>query len=158
MRSRATNAITSNQIFHTVQYIVDDVAKRGDHAVSDYTKKLDGVQLNSLIVTKKEIEDAYAKVTSQQIKSIRLIRDRLAKSETILLKHFFREIRTSSDGITTNRSAEPLPSVGCYIPGGKARYPSTVIMCVVPAKIAKVKRIVAISPPLKDGRIDPLTL
>jgi histidinol dehydrogenase len=158
MRSRTTNALTSNRIFQTVQYIIDDVAKRGDHAVSDYTKKLDGVQLSSLIVTKKEIEDAYAKVTSQQIKSIRLIRDRLAKSETILLKHFFREIKTSSDGITTNRSAEPLPSVGCYIPGGKARYPSTVIMCVVPAKIAKVKRIVAISPPLKDGRIDPLTL
>jgi histidinol dehydrogenase len=158
MRSRATNAITSSQIFQTVQDIVDDVAKRGDHAVSDYTKKLDGVQLNSLIVTKKEIEDAYAKVTSQQIKSIRLIRDRLAKSETILLKHFFREIKTSSDGIKINRFAEPLQSVGCYIPGGKAHYPSTVIMCVVPAKIAKVKRIVAISPPLKDGRIDPLTL
>src|SRR5918997_6850571 len=158
MRSRATNAITSNQIFQTVQFIVDDVAKRGDHAVRDYTKKLDGVQLNSLIVTKKEIEDAYAKVTSQQTKSIRLIRDRLAKSETILLKHFFREIKTSSDGIKINRFAEPLRSVGCYIPGGKARYPSTVIMCVVPAKIAKVKRIVAISPPLKDGRIDPLTL
>jgi histidinol dehydrogenase len=158
MRVRATNAITSNQIFQRVQYIVDDVAKRGDHAVSDYTKKLDGVQLNSLLVTKKEIEDAYAKVTSQQIKSIRLIRDRLAKSETILLKHFSRELKTSSDGIMINRFAEPVRSVGCYIPGGKARYPSTVIMCVVPAKIAKVKRIVAISPPLKDGRIDPLTL
>src|SRR5919112_203133 len=108
MRSRATNAITSNQIFQTVQYIVDDVAKRGDHAVTDYTKKLDGAQLKSLMVSKKEIDDAYTKVSNPQIKSIRLIRDRLAKSETILLKHFFRKIKTFSDGITINRFTVPL--------------------------------------------------
>jgi histidinol dehydrogenase len=111
-----------------------------------------------LRVTDKEIEDAYSKVSRKQVRSIRLIKDRLTRSETTVLKYFFKEIKTSSDGITINRLARPLRSVGCYIPGGKARYPSTVIMCVVPAKVAKVERIVAISPPLKDGSIDPLTL
>lgn len=158
VRNRTTNAATADEVFQRVQHIIDDVAKRGDHAIRDYTKKLDGVQLTSLIVTDKEIEDAYSKVSRKQVRSLRLIKDRLKRSEATLLKHFFKEIKTSSDGVTINRLARPLKSVGCYIPGGKARYPSTVIMCVVPAKVAKVERIVAISPPLNDGRIDPLTL
>lgn len=158
MRNRTTNTLSSTQVFERVQYIIDDVAKRGDYAIIDYTKKLDGVLLKSLMVTDKEIEDAYTKVSSQQIRSIRLIRERLRRSETTLLKHFFKKIKTSSDGVTINRLVHPISSVGCYIPGGKARYPSTLIMCVVPAKVVKVKRIVAISPPLKDGSVDPLTL
>jgi histidinol dehydrogenase len=158
VRNRTANSVTSDEVFQRVQYIIDDVAKRGDRAIRDHTKKLDGVQLKSLRVTDKEIEDAYSKVSRKQVRSIRLIKDRLTRSETTVLKYFFKEIKTSSDGITINRLARPLRSVGCYIPGGKARYPSTVIMCVVPAKVAKVERIVAISPPLKDGSIDPLTL
>ncbi len=158
IRIRAANTMTSNQVFQKAQRIVDDVAKRGDDAVSDYTKKLDGVHLKSPTVTRKEIEEAYTKVSSQQIRSIKLMRDRLRKTETSLLKKLFREIKTASDGIITRRYVKPLQSVGCYVPGGKARYPSTVVMCVVPAKIAKVRRIVAASPPLKDGSIDPLTL
>ncbi|MDQ3840876.1 MAG: histidinol dehydrogenase [Thermoproteota archaeon] len=158
LRSRVANAMASNQVFATVQHIVDDVAKDGDRAIIDYTKKLDGVQLKSLLVKSKEIDEAYTKVSNQQIKSIRVIRDRLAKTEATILKNFFREIESSIDGITIKRYAKPLRSAGCYIPGGKARYPSTVIMCVVPAKVAKVRRIVAASPPLKDGSIDPLTL
>ncbi|HET6641023.1 MAG TPA: histidinol dehydrogenase, partial [Nitrososphaeraceae archaeon] len=154
IRIRAANAMTSNQVFQKAQRIVDDVAKRGDDAVSDYTRKLDGVHLKSATVTRKEIEEAYTKVSSQQIRSIKLMRDRLGKTETSLLKKLFREIKTASDGIITRRYVKPLQSVGCYIPGGKARYPSTVVMCVVPAKIAKVRRIVATSPPLKDGSID----
>src|ERR671918_273236 len=158
IRIRAANAMNSNQVFQKAQQIVDDVAKRGDDAVSDYTRKLDGVHLKSPTVTRKEIEEAYTNVSNQQIRSIKLMRDRLRKTETSLLKRLFKEIKTASDGIITRRYVKPLQSVGCYVPGGKARYPSTVVMCVVPAKIAKVRRIVAVSPPLKDGSIDPLTL
>jgi histidinol dehydrogenase len=158
VRNRTTSTATADEVFQRVQHIVHNVAKRGDHAIRDYTKKLDGVQLKSLIVTDKEIEDAYSKVSKKQVRSIRLIKDRLKRSETTVLKHFFKEIRTSSNGVTINRLVRPLKSVGCYVPGGKARYPSTVIMCVVPAKVAKVERIVAISPPLNDGSMDPLTL
>ena len=158
VRIRAANAMNSNQVFQKAQQIVDDVAKRGDDAVSDYTRKLDGVHLRSSTVTRKEIEQAYTKVSNQQIRTIKLMRDRLRKNETSLLKKLFKEIKTASDGIITRRYLKPLQSVGCYVPGGKARYPSTVVMCVVPAKIAKVRRIVAASPPLEDGSIDPLTL
>src|SRR5918999_2540110 len=158
IRIRAANAMNSSQVFQKAQQIVDDVAKRGDDAVSDYTRKLDGVHLKSPTVTRKEIEEAYTNVSNQQIRSINLMRDRLRKTETSLLKRLFKEIKTASDGIITRRYVKPLQSVGCYVPGGKARYPSTVVMCVVPAKIAKVRRIVAASPPLKDGSIDPLTL
>lgn len=158
VRIRAANVMNSNQVFQKAQQIVDDVAKRGDDAVSDYTRKLDGVYLRSPTVTRREIEEAYTKVSNQQIRSIKLMRDRLRKNETSLLKKLFKEIKTASDGIITRRYVKPLQSVGCYVPGGKARYPSTVVMCAVPAKIAKVRRIVATSPPLKDGSIDPLTL
>jgi histidinol dehydrogenase len=158
IRKRTTNSVNSNRVFQRVQNIIDDVARSGDRAIFDYTKKLDGVELKSLLISSNEIEDAYANVSTKQVRSIRLIKDRLTRSEITVLKHFFKEIKTSSNGITINRAVRPLRSVGCYIPGGKARYPSTAIMCIVPAKVAKVKRIVAISPPLKDGSIDPLTL
>jgi histidinol dehydrogenase len=158
MRNRTTNTLCAIQVFERVQRIINDVAKRGDYAIVHHTKNLDGVHLKSLRVTDREIEDAYKSVSRQQIRSIKLIRERLRRSETIVLKHSFKKIKTSSYGVTTNRLVQPIRSVGCYIPGGKARYPSTVIMCVVPAKVAKVKRIVAISPPQKDGRVDPLTL
>ena len=158
IRKRSTNSVNSNRVFQRVQGIIDDVEKRGDRAIFHYTKKLDGVELKSLLVSSKEIQDAYANVTPKQIRSVRLIRERLIRSEKTLLKHLFKEIKTISNGITINRTVRPLRSVGCYIPGGKARYPSTAIMCIVPAKVAKVRRIVAICPPLKDGRIDPLTL
>jgi histidinol dehydrogenase len=158
MRNRTTNTLCAIQVFERVQRIINDVAKRGDYAIVHHTKNLDGVHLKSLRVTDREIEDAYKSVSRQQIRSIKLIRERLRRNETIVLKHSFKKIKTSSYGVTTNRLVQPIRSVGCYIPGGKARYPSTVIMCVVPAKVAKVKRIVAISPPQKDGRVDPLTL
>ena len=158
IRKRTTNSVNSNKVFQRVQNIIDDVARSGDRAIFDYTKKLDGVELKSLLISSNEIEEAYANVSTKQVRSIRLIKDRLTRSETTVLKHFFKEIKTSSNGITINRAVRPLRSVGCYIPGGKARYPSTAIMCIVPAKVAKVKRIVAISPPLRDGSIDPLTL
>ena len=137
--------------------IMDDVAKNGDSAVIDYTEKLDGVRLNSLRVTNEEIMQAYNKVTKRQIQSIKMMKERLLSSEMVLLRHL-QGIAFSSKGVRIHRFVQPIPSVGCYIPGGKARYPSTAVMCAIPAKVAGVERIVAISPPLKDGTVDPLTL
>ena len=136
---------------------MDDVAKNGDSAVIAYTEKLDGVRLNSLRVTKEEIMQAYNKVTKRQIQSIKMMKERLLSSEMVLLRHL-QGIAFSSKGVRIHRFVQPIPSVGCYIPGGKARYPSTAVMCAIPAKVAGVERIVAISPPLKDGTVDPLTL
>src|SRR5207245_10425906 len=92
-----------------------------------------------------------------QVKAIKLAKRRLERSE-IAVKNLLRGISISNDGIRISKIFSPLDSVGCYIPGGKARYPSTVVMSVVPAKVAGVKKIVAVSPAYQEGSIDPLTL
>jgi histidinol dehydrogenase len=158
LRKRITSGIISNDVFQRTQSIIHDIAEYGDSAIIDYTEKLDGVRLKSLKITHEEVMQAYTKVTSKQIQSIKLMKQRLMKSETTVLRYLFKKIKISSDGIRIHHLVQPITSVGCYIPGGKARYPSTLVMCAVPAKVAKVKRIVAISPPLNDGTVDPLTL
>jgi histidinol dehydrogenase len=155
-RLRKANKMPDS-LFANVMAIMKDVAEYGDRAVLDYTAKFDGARPDSLLVSRHEIEQAYSQVTKEQVKAVRLMKERLVKSELAVLKRL-KDIRVSSDGVKIDRIIKPVASVGCYIPGGKARYPSTVVMCAVPAKAAGVKRIVAISPPRKDGTIDPLTL
>ncbi len=152
----STGAISDSSI-QNIKSIMDDVKRYGDSAIIKYTKKLDGVQLKTLKVTNEEIKQAYTRVSKGQIRAIAIMKKDLAKSERVLLSRLNGMV-VSSNGIKLRRSVLPIPSVGCYIPGGKAHYPSTVVMCAVPAKIAGVKRIVAISPPMKNGNIDPLTL
>jgi histidinol dehydrogenase len=147
----------SDDLIQKTKLIMDDVAKYTDSALIDYTEKFDGVRLNSLKVTREEITEAYTNVTKEQIHSIKIMKDRLIAGEKVLLKRLHGTV-ISSHGVRVQRVVQPVSSVGCYIPGGKARYPSSMIMCAIPAKVAGVKRIVAISPPLRDGTIDPLTL
>ena len=153
---RTANAI-SDSLVEQAKSIMKSVQDFGDSAVLDYTEKFDGVRLASLRVTKQEIEQAYKQVTPKQVKAVKEMKDRLAKSELAVLKRL-KGIAISAAGVKIERAVVPVASAGCYIPGGKARYPSTVVMCAVPAKAGGVKRIVAISPPRKDGTIDPLTL
>jgi histidinol dehydrogenase len=154
---RNSSNIISDELIQRTKGIMEDVEKYGDSAIIDYEEKFDGVRLNSLKVTDEEMREAYNKVTKKQIQSIKMIRNRLIKTEISLFKQLHK-ISLSSYGVKIQRMIQPISSVGCYIPGGKARYPSTMVMCAVPAKVAGVNRIVAISPPLKDGTIDPLTL
>jgi histidinol dehydrogenase len=154
---RNSSNIISYELIQRTKGIMEDVEKYGDSAIIDYEEKFDGVRLNSLKVTDEEMREAYNKVTKKQIQSIKMIRNRLIKTEIALFKQLHK-ISLSSNGVKIQRMIQPISSVGCYIPGGKARYPSTMVMCAVPAKVAGVNRIVAISPPLKDGTIDPLTL
>ncbi|MRN68118.1 MAG: histidinol dehydrogenase [Nitrosopumilales archaeon] len=147
----------SDQLIQGVASIMNDVAERGDAAIIDYTEKLDGVRLNSLKVTEEEFEQAYSMVTKKQIQAINVIKRRLMESEVSVMNHL-KGITILSAGIKVHRLIQPISSVGCYIPGGNARYASTMVMCAVPAKVAGVKRIVAISPPRRDGTVDPLTL
>jgi len=149
--------IISDQDYEKIKSIIDRVIRLGDAALFEYTKKLDGVKIKSLRVTNKDIDRAYEFVTEEQIKSLEGMKETLLVNESKLLG-LLRNITTNSHGIKLERILKPLESVGCYIPGGMARYPSTLIMCVIPAKVAKVKRVVIMSPPLKDGNIDPLTL
>src|ERR671925_1946776 len=154
---RKSATAISDALIEEAKSIMEGVAEHGDAAVLDYTAKFDGVTLGSLAVSNEEIKQAYSQVTKEQVKAVKLMKEQLAKSELAVLKRL-KGIALLSGGIRIDRQIKPVSSVGCYTPGGKARYPSTVIMCAVPAKVAGVKRIVAISPPRKNGTIDPLTL
>ena len=146
-----------DSLLEDTKIIMKDVAEYGDHAVLSYTSKFDGAKLDSLLISEQEIKRAYAQVTKDQINAVKLMKERLVKSELAILRRL-KGITVSSDGVRIDRMVKPVTNVGCYVPGGRARYPSTVVMCAVPAMVAGVKRIVAISPPRSDGTIDPLTL
>jgi len=136
---------TSEKDRKTVQSILNDVRKNGDSAVKKYERKFNGRKTSQLRVSAKEIKEARSKISRKEISALQTMSARLSNSSPKI------QIRGS-------RKFVPIPSVGCYIPGGQARYPSSVVMSVIPAKIAGVKRIVIVSPPDRDGKIDPLTI
>ena len=140
-----------------VKSILKDVKKNGDTAVRKYEKKFTGANIRSLRISQKEIKNAYRTVSKSEIAALRLAKMRLTSTEFVL-KSLLKNQIINNDGIKISKKFIPIQSVGCYIPGGLAKYPSSVIMSVVPAKIAGVKRIIVVSPPDSDGKIDPLTI
>ena len=142
---------TSEKDRKTVQVILNDVKRNGDSAVKKYERKFNGRKTSQLRVSAKEIKEAKSKISRQESLAISLS----GPSEPLSL---IRNWRQTSKSPRTSSSFIPIPSVGCYVPGGQARYPSSVIMSVTPAKEAGVKRIVVVSPPGRDGKIDPLTI
>jgi histidinol dehydrogenase len=156
LRERAWNkdiAISTNNIIT----IIDEIKKDGDKALLKFIEKFDTVKLDSFIVTKDEVKEAYENVTLDQVKTIKYMKSKLEKCEQSIINSL-KNIKIDSEDIKINKKVIPISRIGCYIPGGKARYPSTVVMCTIPAKVAGVKQIVAISPPMKNGKIDPFTL
>ena len=157
LAGRWPNVSASNsELLDYVKPIVDDVAMRGDQAVTEYTEKFDKVRLESFKVTQEEIQEAYKRVSQNEVQALRESRRRLELVESQRLEQncFTKEI----DGVVINCALKPIETVGCYVPGGKAAYPSSVIMNVTPAKVAGVERIVVCTPPGKTGSVDPLTL
>ncbi len=140
-----------------VESILKTVQKNGDSAIKKYEKKFNGAKITSLRLSQNEIKDAFSKVSKNKIDAIRFSKSRLEKTESAV-KSILKNKSISTDGIKISKKFTPIQSVGCYIPGGLAKYPSSVIMSVVPAKIAGVKRVVVASPPNSDGKIDPLTI
>ncbi|HSA97736.1 MAG TPA: histidinol dehydrogenase [Candidatus Nitrosotenuis sp.] len=140
-----------------VESIIGAVQRDGDSALRRFEKKFNGVSIKTFLVSKKEIRDAYQSVTEDQIGAIKLAKTRLEKTESAL-KNKLGKIEIKTDGIKITKTFTPLDSVGCYVPGGLARYPSSVVMSVVPAKIAGVKKTVIVTPPNKAGKVDPLIL
>ena len=147
----------SKQDEKLVQSILVDVKKNGDSAIKRYEKKFGGTTLRSLRLSKKEIDDAYYQVSKKEIVAIKLVKSRLSRTENII-KNLLKTSKINIDGIKISKSFSPLRSVGCYVPGGLARYPSSAVMSIVPAKVVGVKRIVVVSPPNKKGELDPLTI
>ena len=140
-----------------VESILKNVQKNGDIAIKKYEKKFSKVNLTSLVVSKQEITSAYSKVTADQINAIKIAKNNLQKTET-KVKSILKNQNITNDGTKILKKFLPIQSVGCYIPGGLAKYPSSVVMSVVPAKVAGVQRIVVVSPPSSIGQIDPLTI
>jgi len=135
-----------------VESILADVQKNGDRAVKKYEKKFGKATVSSLKVTKSEIKQAYTKVSSKQVLAIRKAKGLVEYQDKNL-----KLIKPRQSG-WMKRKFIPISSVGCYVPSGLARYPSSAIMSIIPAKVAGVKRIVVVSPPNEYGKIDPLTL
>ncbi|WP_216831247.1 histidinol dehydrogenase [Alkalihalobacterium elongatum] len=132
-----------------VNQIIEKVKGYGDDALVALTEKFDGVRLNSFAVTKDEIEKAYKEIEDEALAAIREaienIRDFHARQK--------REtwITTKEDGTMLGQKVTPLDSVGVYVPGGRAAYPSSIMMNVIPAQVAGVERIVMVSPPQSNG-------
>jgi len=148
---------TSEKDRKTVQSILNDVRKNGDSAVKKYERKFNGKSTSQLRVSAKEIKEAQSKIRTKTRSAISRADSALFASDV--------DLRRRVGGFTNQhyswvlkQSFVPIPSVGCYIPGGQARYPSSVVMSVTTAKRAGVKRIVVVSPPGRDGKIDPLTV
>lgn len=141
-----------------VQSIVEDVKNRRDEAVLEYTKKFDGVELTAkgLRVTEEEIQEALSLVDPSLLdvmeKSMKNIREYHEKQKQ------YSWFDSRPDGTMLGQKVTPLASVGVYVPGGKAAYPSSVLMNIIPAKVAGVNRIVMVTPPGKDGKVNPVTL
>ena len=140
-----------------VESIIKNVKKNGDKAIRKYEKKFTGANISSLRLSQTEIKNAYSKISKTELSALRLAKSKLEKTESTV-KSLLKNITINNNGIKISKKFIPIENVGCYIPGGLARYPSSVIMSVTPAKIACVKRIVVVSPPNSDGKIDPLTI
>ena len=142
----------------TVQEIVETVKRDGDQAVFAYTREFDKAEISSesLKVTDQEIEEAMKEVDPELMeilqKSMKNIRQFHEKQRQ------YSWFDSKPDGTILGQKVTPLESVGVYVPGGKAAYPSSVLMNIIPAEVAGVSRIAMVTPPGKDGKVNPVTL
>jgi len=141
-----------------VRPIIEEVKGRGDDALVDFAMKFDGVKLSSghLRVDREDIEKAYEKVSEEQISAIEFAKSRVEAFQGELLRRLNFEY--GSNGVKVRSRASPIRRVGCYIPGGEAAYPSSLLMAIVPAKVAGVPEIAVCSPPRSGGEVNPLIL
>ena len=141
-----------------VKSIIERVKNDGDNSLIEFALKFDKSQLrqSTLRVSQEEIKEAYKEVSKQQIAAIEFMKRRVGLFQKQLLNQ--SEVKTFNEGIVVQTSLSPIESVGCYVPGGQASYPSSVVMTVIPAKIAGVPRIVVCSPSNFEGKINSLIL
>ncbi|HIR87339.1 MAG TPA: histidinol dehydrogenase [Candidatus Fimimorpha faecalis] len=147
-----------DQYAESVNAIVEDVKKRKDQALFEYTKKFDKADLNSnnIRVTEEEIQEALntidpklLEVMKKAMKNIRAYHEKQKQ---------YSWFDSQPNGTMLGQKVTALESVGVYVPGGKAAYPSSVLMNIIPAEVAGVERIVMVTPPGKDGKVNPVTL
>ena len=140
----------------TVAEILRNVRERGDEALREYTEKFDHTQLESLVVTEEEMREALDEVDPDFLRILRRAAENIRKFHSRQVRNSF--IINDEDGILTGQKVIPVDRAGLYVPGGTAVYPSTVLMDVIPAKIAGVKEVILTTPPGRDGKINPAVL
>ncbi len=142
----------------SVAEIVADVRERGDAALFEYTKRFDKADINAenIRVTPEEIREAYELVDEELLGVIRRSMSNIRAYHEKQKRYGWFD--TTPDGTILGQRVTPLGSAGIYVPGGKAAYPSSVLMNTIPAQVAGVPRIVMVTPPGKDGKVNPTTL
>lgn len=141
-----------------VKDILKDVKERKDQAIFDYTLKFDKFALSArnIKVTTQEIDDAFSKVDPELIRVMEKAAGKIREYHEMQLRTSWMNMK--EDGTILGQKVTPLDIVGVYVPGGKAVYPSSTLMCVVPAKVAGVRKIIMTTPPNSEGQINPAVL
>ena len=136
--------------------IIENVKANGDKALFEYCEKFDKAKLTSLEVTEEEIEEAFNAVEPEFLRILRTAEENIRNFHSKQVRNSF--IINEKNGIVTGQKITAIEKVGLYVPGGTAAYPSTVLMDSVPAKIAGCKEICIVTPPSKDGKVNPVIL
>ena len=136
--------------------IIDNVRKKGDKALFEYSEKFDKANLTSLEVTEEEIEEAFSLVEPRFIEILRKAAKNIEEFHKKQVRNSF--VLNETEGVVTGQKVTPIERVGLYVPGGTAAYPSTVLMDSIPAKIAGCQYICITTPPSSDGKVNPVIL
>ena len=139
-----------------VDAIIADVRARGDAALRDYARKFDGAELDALEVSRQELDEALDAADPYFLETLRMAAANIEAFHRRQLHDNF--VMTEQDGVNLGQKYTPVERAGVYVPGGTAAYPSTVLMDVIPARVAGVPEIVMTTPAGRDGRVDPAIL
>lgn len=146
------NTSDYNNVYSAVDKILEDVKINKDAALKKYTLEFDKVQLENLEVSKEEIKEAFKNIDEKLLETIKKAKDNIEAYHLKQKRNGYQFIPEGKD-ILLGQLVNPIEKAGIYVPGGKAAYPSTVLMNAIPAKIAGVKEIIMITPPQRDGKI-----
>ena len=147
---------SSKDVSGVVSQILKEVQERGDKALIEYTAKLDGALIDTIEVPRKEIEEAAASMDGEFMRVLEKAAENIRNYHKRQVRNSF--VMTEENGVVLGQKIVPVAVAGIYVPGGTAAYPSTVLMDTIPAKIAGCKSVVMVSPPGKDGKINPAVL
>ncbi len=157
------NSVDKNELFirsdnktgvaETVSEIIEKVKADGDKALKFYSEKFDKVKLDSLEVSENEFDEAFNIVDDKYIEVLKKASENIKDFHSRQVRQSF--ISTEKDGVVCGQRVIPIEKVGLYVPGGTAAYPSSVLMNCIPAKIAGCKKIVMVTPPKADGKVNP---
>lgn len=148
--------LDASAVMDTVNKIIESVRTNGDNSLGHFTEKFDGVCLEDFSVDKRDIENSYKNIEPELMNALEKAASNIRKfHEAQIPKEWSMEVE---EGITAGQIIRPIERIGCYIPGGRAIYPSSILMTVIPAKVAGVEEIICCTPPGPDGKVEDVLL